>query len=534
MPAWIRFFSFNRNTVKHASALLAITAIISNVLGLARNMFLYRLYGTGQLDAYFASFLIPDLLFSLLIFGAVTSVVIPFTSELISQGKDDDAHRLINQLITWTLTFFVIVAIVLGFALPWLVPHIVPGFAHDSRLGLTVTLSRIMLLQPILFAPSFTIGALLNAHRRFSSYSFAPLVYNLAIIIGAVASKSIGVIGVTWFVIVGALLHLAIQYREAWLAGFRLGLDWRISDALRQMWKLMLPPNLTQGFLKIIPFVYDRLASRLQVGSIAVYSGINNIQTTPTVVVANSLAAAFFPSLVAAITEGDLPKMNELLGKVIRASLFLLLPITGLSLVLRAQLIRLYAGLGGIDWHLTNIGIATFAWFMVGIIPASLAIILTRVFYAHKDTKTPMLIGVLGGIVSIATAFLGLHYYRNTVESFAIAEVAGSFVQAVMCLGILYARKYIHLPLNDILRNAATYAIGTILLALATWGSLYLVDYAYRITGSGFFQTDRVIGLLTQTVIAIVIGSAVYLAYSAITSKDELRWVRNRRFSSGT
>src|SRR5437588_799397 len=152
-------------TIKAASALLAITALFSNVLGLVRNVIFYRLIPPHLLDIYYASFRIPDLIFNLVIFGAIVSAFVPIATELISKDQEKEAYEITDQLFTWLTIFFVVIGIVLALFMVPIMHLVVAGFNQD-RFNTAVTLSRLMLIQPIFFAWSFTLGGLLNSVRR--------------------------------------------------------------------------------------------------------------------------------------------------------------------------------------------------------------------------------------------------------------------------------------------------------------------------------------------------------------------------------
>ena len=527
-----RFFSFRRQSVQQASLLLAAASLFSSVLGLGRNLILYRLVPKSLLDPYFASFKLSDLLLNLLVFGAITSALLPVITELLHKEQESEVRRLTNQLISWSLLTFGVLGILLYISMPFFGRLIVPGFAsHPEEMQTFVSLSRIILLQPVFFSISYIVGSLLNGYRRFGSYAIAPLIYNVAVIIGASLFPQYGVTGISWAVVIGAMLHMAIQYREALKTGYRWHPDFGMSLRMREVLKLMVPRSLAQGFAQLVPTVYVNLASGLAAGSIAIFSGLNDIQTAPTMIVANSLASAAFPAMTSIAHQEDQAEMDRLLSKLIRSILFILIPIVALGFILRAQFVRLYVGIGHADWGLTDQAIATFAWFLVGIIPTALITIFARVFYAHKDSRTPLIINVAGGSLAILTAILMIRYHHGTVVSLAVAESLSALLQCSLYLILLYVRGYIRLPVVDIAKQTLHYLIGAALLLWTTWASLQAVAQLYARTSH--LYTDRILGLLLQTAIAAIIGLLVYFGYSTYGSKEELTWLKKRAFTNG-
>lgn len=525
-----RIFSLRSQSIKQASTILAVTALLSNSLGLVRNLIFYRTIAPAQLDTYFASFRIADFLFNLIIIGAVTSSVIPVISELITKEREEKAREIINQLLSWATIIMGGIVLFLVLVMPFIIRLVVPGF-DEARILETTSLSRLLLLQTIFFSWSFIIGALLNGYRRFTTYAIAPLLYNCSLIIGGLLAGKLGVHALVYTVVFGSFLHCLVQYFEVRRIGYIPSLDLRVTPELKKIFQLMIPRSLSQGTTQIVLIVYTMLASGLRVGSIAIFNGMNDLQTTPTVIVANSLATAYFPSLTAEVAKENWDKVNILLVKVIRASLFLLVPLVILSLVLRAQVVRLYFGLGSVDWNLTSLAISTFAWFVLSIIPASLVVILSRLFYATKDTYTPMAINITTSILGICASVVGIRFLHGSVATLALSEALIAASQCLFYLIILSRRGYLSLRTEQMADLLTTIFIGSLLLASGTWLTLRLVDSVYSLLP--WISTGRVIGLLIQSLLATAVGLFLYFRYSTIRKVEELEWLKKRAFSRG-
>lgn len=523
----LRLFFSSSQTVTQASALLAVAALFGNVLGLARNLVFYRFVRPEQLDIYFASFRVADFIFNLLIFGAITSAIIPVLTESISRHQEKEARQVTNQLLSWSTLFFVVLTVGLAIFMEPIIRIIVPGFEED-RLQTTVYLSRLVLIQTIFFSWSFILGGLLNGYRRFTTYALAPLFYNLSLITGGFLAATFGIKAITYSVLVGSFLHFLVQYREAVKLGFRPQFNLRLSPQIKEIVTLMLPRSLSQGMGQFVLISYTSLASGLQAGSIAIFSGMNDLQTTPITIIATSLATAFFPAISGHIAKRNWPEMNTLLSKVIRMALFLLLPTLSLALILRAQLVRLYFGIGGASWVLTSMAIDTFVWFMIGLIPAALVAIAVRVFYAFKDTRTPMRVTIATAFLGIAVAVYGIHGLHMNVSALAMAESVMAISQLVAFSFVLRKRQHIHIHLGQLSRWIITYLTGALLASLSSWITLQLVDLIYRQTT--FLSTEYTLSLFLQLLLASLVGIGVYFGYSTLMSKEELQWIQRKNF----
>jgi putative peptidoglycan lipid II flippase len=516
--------------VKQASLLLVITALLSNVLGLFRNVVFYWLIDRSQLDIYYASFRIPDFLFNVLIFGAISSAFVPLISKMLTQDKTEEARTFSDQTFTWLTIVFGSLALVLAIFMRPLMSLVVHGF-DPARFATAVTLSRILMLQSIFFAWSFTCGGYLNSFRRFASPALAPLFYNIAIIAGAFVAAKTGITAIVYAVIVGAFLHFAVQYLEMRRSGYSPKWDTRISPEVKELIKLMLPRSLSQGMSQFVLIVFTSLASSLAAGSIAILSGMNDLQTTPTVILVNSLAVAIFPTLAAHVATGNWEDINRLLQKAFRTVLFTLIPTLILAFVLRAQIVRLYFSIGHhANWDATNLAIATFVGYLVGVIPTAFVVLLSRMFYALRDTRTPMILSIIAGVFGISWAVVSINVFHGNVASLALSDSIVSVVQSILYLTMIKRRKDVRLGLLPIMPRLFQYLVCGLLSGLGAWATLRIMDWIYNT--SNILGTQRVSGLFLQLVIAGAVGLAIFLGYSKVVLQEELQWIKSRRFTS--
>ncbi|HSI20776.1 MAG TPA: murein biosynthesis integral membrane protein MurJ [Verrucomicrobiae bacterium] len=515
--------------IKQASILLVLTAVLSNALGLLRNVVFYWLIDKGELSIYYASFRIPDLLFNVLIFGAIGSAFVPILSRTLAKHKEEDARVFADQTFTWLTVIFVALAAVFAIFMEPLMRLVVHGF-DPERFNATVHLSRILMLQSVFFAWSFICGGYLNSFRRFGSPAFAPLMYNLAIIASTFVAAKTGIEAIAYGVIVGAILHFGIQFIEMRRTGYMPRWNLQRSPEIRELARLMVPRSISQGMSQIVLIVFTALASGLAASSIAILAGMNDLQTTPTVILANSLAVALFPTLAARVATEDWNDVNRLIQRSFRTLLFYLIPGLILAFVLRAQIVRLYMSMGHTSWDETNLAIATFIGFLIGIIPAAFVVMLSRVFYALRDTKTPMFLSIIAGGAGIAWAFVSITVYNGTVASLAVAGSVVSIVQCLLYLIALKQHKTVQLGLISLIPQIARYTLLGLASGLATWSTLQIVDWAY--VTMGILGTQYIAGLFLQFAIAGTVGLLVILGYSKLVLPEELSWLKNKRFTT--
>lgn len=511
-----KFFGLfsKENSIRGASLILIITLALSNVLGLFRDRFLTKNIDTYNLDIYYASFRIPDLIFNFLILGAITSAFIPVLSDYVAKKDLRGGYRLTNSLINISLLGMSFFTVVMFFIMPYAVPLIVPKF-DAYRLNEVIRTSRLLMLTPIFFSMSYIIGGVLNSFNRFFAYSLAPIIYNLSIIFGAMyLAPRYGLISVVYCVIAGALLHFLVQLPAAIKLGFRYNLYLNVYDpAIKKIIRLMVPRTVGMGVNQIMLIGFTAIASSLAAGSITAFELSNNIQTMPIVVFGTSFATAIFPTLTAKISKNDKEGFAFYLNKAMKSMAMLLIPSMVIFVLLRAQIIRLILGSGKFGWDDTRTTAITLGFFAISLIAQGLIPLLAKAFYALKNTRTPMYIAIISVLISIGLAYpLSL---LIGVAGLALSFSIGSYFNAITLF--IYLRKFS----PDILNKTIVYSYLriiciSIIMGLFTWLTMHQV--------AGLVDMQRFTGVFIQTFISLLVAGSVYLVLSIMFNPEELKW----------
>jgi putative peptidoglycan lipid II flippase len=405
----LKILNSQSRTITGAAIILSGATLLSRLVGVVRDRVLAHYYGAGPImDTYYAAFKIPDLIYNLLIVGALTAGFIPtFTKLLNDKENNKSAWHLTNNILN-ILGISLIVLCALGMIFtPILNKIIAPGF-NGENLARVNSFTRIMFLSPIFLGISMIMGGVLQSLKRFILYAIAPIFYNFGIIFGAtVLVRTIGEIGLAYGVILGAFIHCLLQIYGVWQVGWRYQFSFNAKDKdTSTVGKLMIPRTLGLAITQINQIVITMLASFLPVGSIAIYNYANNLQAVPVGVLAIPFALAVFPALSSAATENDMQSFVTQLSNVIRQILFLIIPAAILILLLRAQIVRVILGSGEFDWNATISTANALAFFSLGLIGQSLIPVLSRAFFALSNTKTPFVIGIISELISIIAALL--------------------------------------------------------------------------------------------------------------------------------
>jgi putative peptidoglycan lipid II flippase len=498
--------------------LLALSALFSRLLGIVRDHLLAKTFGatagTGiyNLDTYYAAFRIPDLLYNLLIFGAVSAAFIPIFTQYKKEEKFDDAWAFASSMLHLLLIVILVISGIAYIFAPYLV-HMVAGGFNEEAFNLTVRLMRIMMLSPIIFTFSSVLISIQDSFKTFFWRSLAPLFYNAGIIFGVIYfGKQFGVVGVTWGVIIGALLQLIVQipalfqvgYRHKWLFGFK-------RPDVRKAFRLLIPRILGLSLSQLTLFVNTLIASFLMTGSITIFYLSDNLQALPLGIIAISFAITSFATLSELAIEPTTELFSKEIERIMQQILFLIIPATLGMLVLRSQIIDVILVSGKFSASDARITETVFGFLIISLFAQSLIPLLSRGFYAYHNTKTPVFTALIGAFVSIGGSLLLALYSDFGIAGIAVAYSAGMIVNFVL-LYISMQKKLAQSILDwmNILKMAVSGIAMTIIVALfRRWIPFegHLIQKMSILTGF------------------ILIGVAVYFMMAALLDVPERKMV---------
>lgn len=506
-----RLFSTQSKTITGAAILLGGASFASRIIGMFRDRLFAHLFGAGDtLDAYYAAFRIPDFIYNLLIVGAISAGFIPVFIAL--REKDvDDAWRLTSAVMNILVLALFILSFILFVLAPQLTISLVPGFSEE-KIRLTITLTRIMLVGPLLLGMSSIVSGVLQSFRAFIVYALAPIMYNIGIIIGALVFYPLwGVVGLGYGVILGAVLHLGIQLPAFFRYGFRYTPAFLLkSRDLRAIGKQILPRTMGLAASQINLVIITILASTLSSGSIAVFNFANNLQYIPVGIVGISFAIAAYPTLALATAQKNLPKFIEEFSHTMRQILFFALPGTIILLLLRAQLVRIVLGSGSFDWDATIRTADALRLFSLSLFAQCLIPLFARAWYALHDTWTPFVISILSEGVTLVGSLL----LRDTlgVAGLALAFSLATIFQCSL-LGLLLRRRVGSIEERILVKFLIKISAAAVSMAI-------VMQYA-KMALSLVVDMTRFWGIFAQGTIAGALGLLVYLGICALLNIPE-------------
>lgn len=543
-----KIFNHQTKSITFAAILLAVFNLINGVLALFRERFLASRFGASHVsDIFFAAFRIPDFIYGILIAGGVISVFLPIFSEYYNKDKEKGWYFTNVVLNCFLVLLFFLCLFFLIFT-PFFIKFIAPGFNEESRAQL-ILLTRIMLLSPLFFVISSVFSGVLHYFNRFLIYSIAPLLYNLSIIAGILFFYPLfGLKGLGYGVVLGAALHFCIQVPSAILVGFKYQpvLDFKLAG-LKKIFKLMIPRIIGSAADDLNLIIMTAIASTLVPGSISIFNYSNNLQRFPITLIGVSFATAIFPMLTKTWAAGQKKKFVENFFLSFRQILFLIIPISLLMFLLRAQLVRIILGTGRFDWLATRLTAASFGLLSFGIFAFCLIPLIARAFFSFQDTKTPVTIGIISIVLNIILSFLFIWIlgFQNVFQDFIVIFLKLQGIKNIQVIGLplalffsggfnvillfifLYKKiikadftitSLLKIKTKELYTSVARILISSILMAFQSYIILQIV--------APFVNMQTFFGVFFQAAIAALFGFFVYVLINYFLKSPELKTLK--------
>jgi len=511
-------FSHKQANILSAATVIMAAVAMSRLLGLFRDRLLAGIFFGGrewQLDVYFAAFRIPDMIFELLVLGALSAAFIPVFSRYLEK-KEKEAYYLSSSIINFLLVFFILLSVLVFIFAEPLVKLIVPTFS-PVEISLMVNLTRIMLLAQLFFCFSNFLTGVIQSHQRFLVPALSPVAYNLGIIFGIVVlSRWWGIYGPTIGVVLGAFLHLIIQLPLALRLGLRYSFvfDWR-HPGVKQVARLMLPRTFALAVKQVELTVAVFLATSLAAGSLSIFYFAQHLMNLPIGLFGLTIGQAALPTLSRESGEKGFDKFKKTFLASFNQILYLALPASAILLVLRIPAVRIVFGAASFPWKATLLTGRVLAIFSISIFAQAVIHLLVRGFYALHDTKTPFLIGALAVLINVSLSFFFIFRLNLGILGLAWATTIASLIQTGLLLLFLnraiggFDKKEFFIPLIKM-------GVATVLTAVALWLPMRLLDRF-------ILDTTRTINLILLTMVATASGMVVYLALTYFLGIAELK-----------
>lgn len=475
-----------QTSILSSTLIIAAMIIVSRFFGFIRYRVLAGYYTAEELDIFFAAFRIPDLIFEMLITGAISASFIPFYIKFQNNKKLQNEY--ISSIINIVALLLLGIILILSVFLHPIISVITPGFSEE-KINQITDFSRLLLLGqlPFLALGNFLTG-ISQAKKMFLIPSLAPILYNVMIIAFTLLfSNTLYLLAPVLGVVAGAVLFLVVQTPIMPIAEFHY---YFVIKKVKELWdffKVIIPRVFTIMIAQIDATVDLTLTSLLGAGSYTVFYFAQHLQLLPVAVIGMSFGQASLPYLTEMYHDKKINEMKNVIVNSILNLFFITVPIAAFFIFARTPLVRLFFGGPKFDWDATTATAVTLSYFSLSLPAHAIYYFLTRCYYALFDSKTPFFTSLISLFVNILLSAYFTLILKLPVWSLALSFSLSILLNVLLLLILLY-KKLHGFDLKIMI-------IETFKICLATFLSAIFVYYVLKLFDNLIFDTSRTINV---------------------------------------
>ena len=536
-----------RVKVARASSLISGALMLSSVLGLVQTFLFTYVFGGGvDGDAYLQAYLIPNLIYTVVAGGALSSAFIPvFTSYSVGKRDEKTAWHVASSALNLSVVAMLIFS-VLGF---FLAPVLVPLYAHGSppaEINLIVTLTRIMLVQAIVLGSGVIVGAVLNTKQDFTRTALGTVLYNVGLVAGLVpgffmtfhertsSPGDAAVYAATFGVVLGAILQIGVQVPGLFKVGMRYtpAFDWRHPGVI-QIMRQMVPRIINAIMLSfstavdrfLLTFLGAIVAAHLLTGLINEYFQAFSILLLPVSIFGSSVSTAAFPTLAGYVSRGRFDRVRSIIMETLRGILFLTIPSAVGLMVLAFPIVQALLEHGNYTLQNAQFTSVALLFFAIGL-PALAAVeILTRSFYALQDSRTPVTISVAQFILKIALSIILINMATFGIQwgmgALAFSTSIAGILEAIV-LFMLLSQRIEGFDLRALMGFFGRAALASVVMAVVLFTLRTVLDGVIDTTSMEKLFIPGMLAALTKLLIELAGGALAFLVTARLLHMEEM------------
>ena len=508
--------SESRRKMTRAAGVNSFFTTLSRIFGLVRDMLMANYFGTGFCcSAFVTAFTLPNLLRRLFGEGALASVFVPQFAQVMQEKGREEAYKCASMTLSWLAVILTSITIVVAAVSLAAVPFL--DFSPKWRL--TALLIAVMMPYCIFICLTALCGAMLNTLGHFSMPALAPVFLNICIIttvwIGAFFCKTgsqAHIFYAAFGVLLGGLAQLALQIPELWKRGYRFKFSIPLDHPfVKKIVTVMMPAVLGTGVAQINIMVDRYLANSVNERGAAVLYNADRLVEFPLGIFGVALAVAALPVLSFAHAQGDKDRFKDALGFSLRHSSFVMIPAMCGLMILGEPIIRLLLEHGEFTAESTSYTAKALFYYTLGLPGFAIVKILVPAFYAAKDTKTPVIIGLAMMVLNLTLNLILMHFMEE--RGLALATAISTYINITLLLFFL-RKKCGPLGLTNVTLSFVKTIFSSLLMSLAIIAALKLLSD--HLPQQGTFLTKFLL-----VVIPIMTGLFVYAISALILKQDE-------------
>ena len=499
--------------IAKTTILLMVVTLISKVLGFARELVLASAYGTKFFaDAYLIALNIPNVMCAI-IGTALATTYIPLYYEVSKEKGEKEAVKFTNNVANIVLIVCIILTVLGLIFCKEVVKIFALGFEGEI-FDLTVMFTRIMMCGIIFLGLSYLMTSYLQVKDNFTIPGLISIPYNLIIISSILISVNASPKIIAYGTLIAIISQFLFQLPFAKKRGYKYSLYINVKDDYIKKMIILLGPILIGVAVNQINTLVDKtVASTLVEGSVSSLNYAYKLNSFIMSIFIVSITSVIYPKLAKLSADKEKTEFNNIIISSINVVSLLIIPITIGAIVLAAPIVSLLFKRGAFDEHAVKMTAISLIFYSIGMIGFALRDVLSRVFYAIQDTKTPMINATIAVILNIILNVVLAKYM--SYAGLALATSISAIVSIIL-LFIALGKNVGDFGQKKIIEVFIKSTIASVIM-----GIFAFIGYnsIIKILGSG--TINNLIGIMLSVILGIIVYSVVVIFLKI----DEVKFV---------
>lgn len=435
-----------KSTILHGTIVIISVSIIAKITSFISTAVLAAFLGTSnQSDAINTVLSVEQVFYPMLGVG-IWKVFLPIYKEKLVLNRLQEADKLANKTITLFTLFTLLAVILLLISTSGVVNIIAPGF-NDETKTLCIRLIRISAPMYVFIIAAAIYSSMLQCHNRFLGSQIREIASHIPVILMTfMCYQRFGIGSIAFGMLLGGGLRLIVELPFVnW--GFRFHFDFHFrSYEMLVMVKRYPSAMISEGINQINVLVDKVMASSLVIGSVSALTYGNKLTNVLSGLLSTALSTALYPQIIELISLKKKKELQNILIGVINIFSFVVVPITIGCILFSSDIVSVVYERGVFNQESVNLTSGVFAFYCVGLFFVACNAVITNVFYAYGDTKTPMYISLVNLAANIILNFVFIYIWN--IKGLALATSISASI--TFCTRFALLKKYIDIPIKKI------------------------------------------------------------------------------------
>lgn len=501
----------SKKNVAKSAAMIAVFTLVSKFLGFIREVMIASRYGSGaETDTYFVAMTATVLIMGTL-GTSLNTTLIPIFSEIGQISGKKGRLKYLNNILNLVLLLTIGLSLLAFVFSPFIISVLAKGFSGE-QFDMAVRLNRIGVPIIIFLGFTYVFSGFLQSREIFGPHALMGIPYNfvfLGFLLFFAKDKPISYLMVAS--VIASTMQVLIQLPAVIHSGYRYSPRINFRDPYLKKAIILVMPVLLGSAVRQINGVVDKtLASELVDGSISALTYANRINELIISVFVMAIATVIFPKLSQAFSQGEDREMKTILREGVNIILLITVPATLGLMLLAEPIVRLFFERNAFGPTATIMTSGALFYYSIGLVGASLRLMLNKVFYSLQDTKTPMINGTMAVILNVVLNLVFIRFMAHNGLALA-TSISAIFTTVLLFLDL--RKKMGIIGMKDMSITFIKTGLSALVMGLVVYIIFYLLG--------GIFIVSRFTELVFL-MLSVLVGASVYFILCKLLKIREL------------